>query len=232
MSSKGYRYYITFLDACTRYTWICLLKSKAEVNPSFLLFKTQVELQYSTKIKVLQTDCGKEFEALKSDLQASDILFRHSCPYTHEQNGLIERKHRHVVETGLSLLAQASMPTCYWDEAFLSAVFLINRMPTAVIDNKAPFEVLNNHAIDYSLLKVFGCQCYPHIRPYNKNKLQYRSLPCVFLGYDVHFKGYKCLAASGRIYMVRNVIFNEKVFPFKSDPKFGMVTPSSQQNFF
>ena len=64
------------------------------------------------------------------------------------------------------------MPKAYWDEAFISAVFLINRMPNAVLGGQVPFEVLYKFAVDYSLLKVFGNLCYPPLRPINKHKLE------------------------------------------------------------
>jgi len=69
---------------------------------------------------------------------------------------------------------------------------------------------------NYSLLKVFGCTCWPHLRPYNKQKLSFRSKECVFLGFSSLHKGYKCLDTdSGRVYISRDIIFDENVFPFK-----------------
>jgi hypothetical protein len=137
------------------------------------------------------------------------------CPHTHQQNGSAERKHRHIVETGLALLAHAFVPLKFWDEAFLTATYLINRMPTRVIDNTSPIERLFHKTLDYSSLKVFGCACWPHLRPYNKHKLSFRSKECVFLGYSASHKGYKCLDIdSGRVYVSRDVIFDENVFPF------------------
>jgi histone deacetylase 1/2 len=56
-----------------------------------------------------------------------------SCPHAHQQNGAAERKHRHIVEVGLSLLAHASMPLKFWDEAFLAATYLINLLEKLLI---------------------------------------------------------------------------------------------------
>jgi hypothetical protein len=62
---------------------------------------------------------------------------------------------------------------------------------------------------------VFGCACWPNLRPYNTRKLAFRSTRCAFLGYSPMHKGYKCLDIStGRIYISRDVVFDEDVFPF------------------
>lgn len=78
-----------------------------------------------------------------------------SCPHTSQQNGIAERKHRHIVETGLALLAQSSLPLYFWDEAFLTACYLINRMPTRTIGSVTPIKRLLNINPDYSFLRVF-----------------------------------------------------------------------------
>jgi hypothetical protein len=138
-----------------------------------------------------------------------------SCPHTHQQNGSAERKHRHIVETGLSLLSHTSMPLKFWDEAFLTATYLINRIPSKTIHDSTPLERLFDQKPNYNVLRIFGCACWPHLRPYNSRKLEFRSKQCVFLGYsDIH-KGYKCLDIStGRVYVSRDVIFDEGIFPF------------------
>lgn len=79
---------------------------------------------------------------------------------------------------------------------------------------------------DYKFLKVFGCACYPHLRPYNNNKLQFHSLQCIFLGCSSHHKGYKCLhIPTGHIYISRNVLFDEFAFPFTNK----ILSPTSLQ---
>jgi hypothetical protein len=138
-----------------------------------------------------------------------------SCPHTHQQNGVAERKHRHIIEVGLSLLPYASMPLKYWDDAFIVAINLINRLPSRVIHFTTPLERLSNQKPDYSSMRTFGCACWPHLQPFNSHKLQFRSKQCVFLGYNVLHKGFKCLdIALGRIYVSRDVVFDEIVYPF------------------
>lgn len=93
------------------------------------------------------------------------------------------------------------MPLKYWDQAFLSVVYLINRLPSKVIQNMTPIERLLGHQADYTSLRVLGCACWPNLWPYNSHKLQF----CSFS--NLH-KGYKCLDISiGRIYISRDVVF-------------------------
>ena len=104
----------------------------------------------------------------------------------------MERKHRHVVETSLTLLSHSSLPHHFWVDAFETACYLINRLPTPVLNNKSPFELLFQRTPDYSFLKIFGCACWPLLRPYNRNKIQFRFAQCIFLGYSSSHHGYKC----------------------------------------
>ena len=86
-----------------------------------------------------------------------------SCPYTHQQNGTIEQKYCHLVETGLALLYHASVPLHYWDDAFQTACYLINRLPTKILQNHSPFEIFFQNYPDYNLLRFFGCACWPNL---------------------------------------------------------------------
>jgi len=106
----GSTYYIAFLDAFSRYTWLYLITSKSQATAVFLRFKLLTEKQTGFLIKCLQTNNAKEFISLTKILHDHGITHRVTCPHTHEQNGYVERKHRHVAKTGLALLSAASLP--------------------------------------------------------------------------------------------------------------------------
>lgn len=74
----------------------------------------------------LRSNEGGEFKALTSFLQTHGIEHRVSCPYTSQQNGIAERKYRQIVNIGLTLLSQASMPLRFWDISFSTSVYLSN----------------------------------------------------------------------------------------------------------
>lgn len=160
---------------------------------------------------------GEEYLGLASFQQMHRIKTQYSCPRTSAQNGRAERKHRHIVETCLTLLAQSKVPLKYWPKAFLTAIFLINRLLTPVLDNMCPLEKLQNKKPNYKSLKIFGCACFPYLRPYQTQKFQYHSTKWVFLGYSSSHKGYKCLSSTGKFYISRHVVFNEKHFPFHTN---------------
>src|ERR1044072_1896389 len=184
ISGQGYKYILTIVDAYSKYTWVIPLKLKSDTLSAFVQFKRLVEKQFNAILKSVQTDGGGEFRPFTKWLQDLGVVHRIICPHTHHQNGTVERKHRHLVETGLTLLAHAQLPLCFWDYAFLTAAYLINRMPTPVLSQKSPFQVLYDKIPDYKFLKVFGCACFPFLRPYNKHKVSYHSRECIFLGYS------------------------------------------------
>lgn len=154
LSVSGFNSYIIFLDDYSRYTWFYPLKAKSDAVECFRHFKNMAENILSTKVKYFQSDGALELTrgVFKTFLDDCGIVSRISCPHTPEQNGVAERKHRHITEMGLSLLFQAKMPKRYWLEAFNTAVYLINRLPTPVLQGKSPHELLFGKPPDYSVL--------------------------------------------------------------------------------
>ncbi|CAB80958.1 retrotransposon like protein [Arabidopsis thaliana] len=217
LSPDNYKYYLVLVDHHTRYTWLYPLQQKSQVKSTFIAFKALVENRFQAKIRTLYSDNGGEFIALREFLVSNGISHLTSPPHTPEHNGLSERKHRHIVETGLTLLTQASVPREYWPYAFAAAVYLINRMPTPVLSMESPFQKLFGSKPNYERLRVFGCLCFPWLRPYTHNKLEERSRRCVFLGYSLTQTAYLCFDVEHkRLYTSRHVVFDEASFPFSN----------------
>ena len=151
------------MDAFSRYSCIYLLQNKSQAFAVFQQYKANIELQISAKINALQTDNGREYlsTSFVQFLQDHGIDHRLTCPYNHQQNGRMERKHRHITKIGLTLLANASLPLKFWDHAFMIATYLINRLPSLNTKNKSSYQILFNKIPDYKFLKIFGCACYP-----------------------------------------------------------------------
>ena len=193
-STQGYRFYTIFVDDFSRYVWWFPLRHKSDFYDCFKIFQKFIERQMDKKIQIFQLDGGGEFSSrtFKIHLENDGIKHQISCPGTPEQNNVAEKKHLHIMELGLVMMFKAFIPRHYWVEAFFTAVFLINRLPSVKLEMKSPYNLIYQKVSDYSYLRIFGCRCFPYLRHYTADKFSLRSLPCVFLGYSDKHKGYPC----------------------------------------
>ncbi|GJZ65658.1 integrase [Tanacetum coccineum] len=145
------------------------------------------------------------------------ILLETICPHTPQQNKVIERKHRHI-EVARSLRFEANLPKRFWGECILTATYITNRLPSKVIDDKTPFELVFNQKLDYDNMRVFGCLTYHRNTDTRGDKFEERGRPRVFMSYPQRTKGYKILdIKTSKIIISRDTKFFEEKFPFKSD---------------
>lgn len=217
LSIDNYKYYLIIVDHYSRYIWLYPLKLKSQVKETFIRFTTLAENKFQVKVGTLFSDNGGEFIALRDFLASKGISHLTSPPHTPEHNGLAERRHRHIVETGLTLLTTAKLPLQYWTYALSTAVYLINRMPTQILSNQSPYQTIFKEKPNYTKLKIFGCLCFPWLRPYTPHKLAPRSVPCIFLGYSLTQSAYLCMdQITKRVYIFRHVKFDETTFPYSS----------------
>jgi transposase InsO family protein len=211
ISKGGFVYYVIFVDDFSRHTWMYFLKHKSEVFSYFQTFHNMVKNKFQNDITIFRTDSGGEFLStdFQNYLKLHGITHQRSCPYTPQQNGLAERKHRHIIETTRTLLIANQVPKDFWAEAALTATYLINRMPSSSLQNITPIEKLMNISPDYSRLRIFGCKCF--IFTDKNDKLSPRAILCAFLGYAENQKGYRCFDfKNNKLYVSRNVSFLEK----------------------
>ncbi|GJV12683.1 retrovirus-related pol polyprotein from transposon TNT 1-94 [Tanacetum coccineum] len=136
-------YFLTIVDDFSRATWVYLLKQKHEASMCLKAFHKMVQVQFEKNIRRIRCDNGGEFISNQMiEFYANQgIILETSCIHTPQQNGVVERKHRHLLETARALRFEANLPTRFWGECVLTAAYVINRMPSDVIGNKTPYEV-------------------------------------------------------------------------------------------
>ena len=171
------------------------MKNRSELYTIYTTFSTMVSTQFDTRIKIFRSDSRGEYMSHKfrSYPASQGALAQLSCPATPQQNGVVERKHRHILETARSLIYSSHVPLQFWGEAVLTATYLINRTPSIVLSGTSPYEKLFSWKPDLSYLKVFGSTCFVLLHDNERTKLSPKSIVCVFLWYDIEQKGYRYL---------------------------------------
>jgi hypothetical protein len=143
---------------------------------------------------VLCTDNGGEFTAAEFALYYADegVQRHYSTPYCPQQNGVVERRNQTVVGMARALLKQRGMPTVFWGEAVVTAVYILNRSPTKALNGRTPYEAWHGRKPAVSHLRVFDYLTFGkelgHI-----SKLDDRSTLGVFISYVKGSKAYRIL---------------------------------------
>ena len=157
---------------------------KYETQGILQSFISWVETQFNRCIKTLRTDNGTEISSMKQYLDTNGINYHNSCAYTHQKNGVVERKHHHLLNVGRALRFQANLPLKFWGESIQMACYLINRLPTPPLSHKSPYQLLYNKLPSYHHLRTFGCLCYAtNLLPTHKSDQRARRF--IFVGYPL-----------------------------------------------
>lgn len=137
-------YFLTIVDNFSRVAWAYLLKHKNEARNYLVDFHNIMKTQLEKQIKRITTDNGGEFisGSMKEFYVKEGIILETNCPHTPQQNGVVERKYRHILEIPMALKFKANLPIKFRGESVLTKTYIINRLPSKVIKEKTPYEVL------------------------------------------------------------------------------------------
>jgi len=188
------------------------MKEKSETLDKFKELKNKVETEVGHKIKCLHTDNGREYtsDELFEYLQAHRIQRQFTYSSTPQQNGVAERKNRHLAETCRSMLHAKNVQPRFWAECMKTVVYVINRLPQVRLGFISPYQKLWNVRPVVSHFRIFGCVCYVFVPDHLRSKLDKKVIRCIFMGYDHERKGWRCCDPTmGRCYTSRNVVFDE-----------------------
>ncbi|KAE8728709.1 hypothetical protein F3Y22_tig00004111pilonHSYRG00116 [Hibiscus syriacus] len=139
-SISGMRYMVTFIDDFSRYVWVFFMKEKSDTFSKFKEFRDSAEGEVGKKICCLRTDNGGEYRSNEFSQYLRECRIRHqyTCANTPQQNGVAERKNRHLAEICRSMLHAKNVSGRFWAEAMRTAAFVINRLPQpSKFDKKA-----------------------------------------------------------------------------------------------
>ncbi|GJT60323.1 retrotransposon protein, putative, ty1-copia subclass [Tanacetum coccineum] len=170
----------------------------------------QVENQIGKTIKALRSDRGGEYisQEFKDYLKACGIVQQLTPPYTPQHNGVSERRNHTLLDMVRSMMNLTTLPLSFWDYALESATRILNMVPTKKVD-KTPYELWYGKVPNLSYLKVWGCEAL--VKRDTPDKLQQRSVKCIFIGYPKETMGYYFyFPPENKIVVVRYAEFFEK----------------------
>ncbi|KAJ9561035.1 LOW QUALITY PROTEIN: hypothetical protein OSB04_006195 [Centaurea solstitialis] len=192
-SINGRKYVLVIMDDFSRYTWVNFLRSKDGASDIIISFIRSVQVRLQLPIQVIRTDNGTEFKnrTLDSFLDSVGITHTFSAARTPQQNGVVERKNRTLVEAARTILAFSKLPLHFWAEAVASAYFTQNRSLITKRFMKTPYELVYNRIPSIKFFRVFGCECYVKNDKDNLDKFSPKGDEGVFIGYAKDSPSYR-----------------------------------------
>ncbi|RVW95242.1 Retrovirus-related Pol polyprotein from transposon TNT 1-94 [Vitis vinifera] len=148
---NGHKYFISFIDDFSRYSYVYLIREKSEALDVFKIYKAEVENQLNRRIKSVRSDRGGEYygrftesgqhlSAFALFLREHGIIANYTMPGTPEQNGVAERRNRTLIDMVRSMMSNSTLPEFLWGEALKTAVHILNRVPSKAVP-KTPYEL-------------------------------------------------------------------------------------------
>ncbi|KAK1695084.1 hypothetical protein QYE76_011781, partial [Lolium multiflorum] len=208
----GSKYGLVIVDDYSRYSWVFLLKSKDETHREFITFAKKAQRTYESEIKAIRTDNGTEFKNYTMQEFVDDEGIKHefSAPYTPQQNGVVERKNRTIIEMARTMLSEFNSPHNFWGEAISTAVHYSNRLFLRPLHNKTPYELLTGNKPNVTYIRVFGCKCLVKNNKGKLGKFEIRTIEGIFVGYAENSHAYRYYNRStGAIEVSCDVVFLE-----------------------
>ncbi|KAL4292111.1 hypothetical protein GQ457_14G000650 [Hibiscus cannabinus] len=177
-SFGGMKYMVTFIDDFSKYVWIYFMKEKSETLSKFKEFKKVAEAEVGKKICWLRTDNGGEYtsDEFANFLQEYQVRRQFTCANTPQQNGIAERKNRHLTEICRSMLHARNVPGRFWAEAMTTAAYVINRLPQQRLHFLSPFGKLWKMKPTVSYFRVFGSVCYVFVPDHLRSKMDKKAV--------------------------------------------------------
>lgn len=207
----GKWYILVIVDDFSRYSWVYFMVSKDETFGHFKYLFLRLNNELNSAVKVIRSDNGTEFKnsLFPSFCSEKGLEHQFSSPRVPQQNGVVERKNRTLVEMARTMLDEHATPRKYWAEAISTACHVSNRVLLRASLHKTSYELRFGKRPSVSHFRVFGCKCF--ILKYgNLDKFESRSSDGIFLGYPLHSRGYRVLnLETNKIVETCEVTFDE-----------------------
>ncbi|KAJ9557063.1 hypothetical protein OSB04_011677 [Centaurea solstitialis] len=206
------KYMLVLVDEFSRFTWLEFLRDKSEAAERIIAFIKRTQVLLGRRVRKIRSDNGTEFRNVKlqSFLEEVGITHNFSAVRTPQQNGVVERKNRTLVEAARSMMAHSGVPQQFWAEAVSTACYTQNRTLIVKRTGKTAYEMVEQRKPNIDFFRVFGCKCYVLNDRENLGKFDPKSDESIFIGYSHNSKAYRVFNKRTRtILESSNVDFSE-----------------------
>nr|GEU87485.1 hypothetical protein [Tanacetum cinerariifolium] len=202
-SINGKRYVLVIFDDYSRYTWTQFLRSKDETPEVLIDFLRLVQIGLQAQVRVVRSDKGTEFlnQSLRAYFAAEGIQHQTSVARTPEQNGIVERRNRTLVEAARTMLSTAKVPLFLWAEAIATTCFTQNRSLVIPRHDKTPYHIINDRKPSIKFFHIFGFVCYIVRDGENLDKMKEKCDECIFMRYSNQSRAYRVFNKRTRVIM-------------------------------
>jgi transposase InsO family protein len=212
ISIDGSKYCLVIVDDYSRFTWVFFLQEKSQTQETLKGFLRRAQNEFGLKIKKIRSDNETEFKnsQIKGFLEEDGIKHEFSSPYTPQQNGVVERKNRTLLDMARTMLDEYKTPDRFWAEAINTACYSINRLYIHRILKKTSYELLTGKKLYVSYFRVFGSKCFILIKRGRKSKFAPKAVEGFLLGYDSNTRAYRVFNKStGLVEVSYDIVFDE-----------------------
>ncbi|KAI3770453.1 hypothetical protein L6452_01587 [Arctium lappa] len=213
-SLGGKKYVLVIVDDYSRYTWVKFLRSKDETPEVLISFLKTIQVKLQRQVKFLRTNNGTEFKNKIVDeyLESVGISHQYSAARPPQQNGVVERRNRTLVEAARTMLSQSDLPLFLWAEAVSTACHTQNRSMIHRRFQKTPYELINNRTPTIKYFHIFGCKCFVLNDRESLNKFSAKADEGIFIGYSSTSAAYRVyIKKSKTVVESVNVTFDEEM---------------------
>ncbi|GKB59224.1 retrovirus-related pol polyprotein from transposon TNT 1-94 [Tanacetum coccineum] len=192
-SVNGKKYILVIVDDYSRFTWVKCLRSKDEAPDFIIKFLKMIQVRLKVPVRRIRTDNGTEFvnQTLREYYEKVGISHETSVARSPQQNGVVERQNRTLIEAARTMLIYAKALLFLWAEAVATACYTQNRSIIRLRHGKTPYELLHDKPPDLSFFHVFGALCYLTNDSENLGKLQPKADIGIFIGYAPTKKAFR-----------------------------------------
>ncbi|GJS41161.1 retrovirus-related pol polyprotein from transposon TNT 1-94 [Tanacetum coccineum] len=211
-SINGKKYILVIVDDYSRFTWVKFLRSKDEAPDFIIKFLKMIQVRLKVTVRRIRTDNGTEFvnQTLREYYEKIDISHETSVARSPQQNGVVERRNRTLIEAARTMLIYTKAPLFLWAEAVATACYTQNHSIIRLRHGKTPYELLHDKPPDLSFFYIFGALCYPTNDSDNLGKLQLKANIGIFIGYAPTKKAFRIFnRRTRRIIKTIHVDFDE-----------------------